>query len=105
MSATEIYGHNIPEILRDVLQSWMPPPFVVEQIEAVITDLEQAGWVSVDERLPRLGLIVLAWEANLNEAMRGERVHCRKLDKPIWASPHGLGMEVSHWMPLPEPPE
>lgn len=68
------------------------------------------GWISVEDRLPPVSTRVLCWDMN-----RGVKEICSlkpigvKTDFP-WVtdvdSPMGrTAWEVTHWMPLPEPPE
>ena len=63
----------------------------------------QQEWVSVEDRLPEMGDVVLAFEPHcrvnddkgLEVLMVDDEFDERKSDGSPW---------VSHWMPLPEPP-
>lgn len=55
-----------------------------------------AGWVSVEERLPEVGASVLYYEPG---RMVGRTCH----DGRDWILPHKSN--VTHWMPLPEAPK
>ena len=63
-------------------------------------------WVSVKDRMPNKGENVLVfatakyskgWEFAIDRLEEGEK-------EPIWLYTHGW-FEVTHWMPLPEPPQ
>ena len=56
----------------------------------------EPGWISVDKALPEEGDNVLVYCAESGEIT----TDCWWCDE--W---HMLGEEVTHWMPLPEPPK
>lgn len=69
-------------------------------------NIEREAWISVKERLPNKGQNVLVfcnsryakgWKFAIDSLEEGEK-------NPIWIYTHGW-FEVTHWMPLPEPPE
>ena len=67
----------------------------IEKLEAKIGELESAQqWISVDDRLPdiRAGWILAYWDDG---------------DITLWRAKKLAGGKdyVTHWMPLPEPPE
>lgn len=78
----------------------------MEQIRKLVFDM--AEWISVKDRLPKRGEKVLAYmdfsqlgfdnEISDNTYM-GKLVGTKK-DVWVWQSDY-----VTHWMPLPEPPE
>ena len=57
------------------------------------------NWISVDDRLPNPGQEVLVY---LPEMIETTIYHGSKWDEP-WDTMHGD--EITHWMPLPEPPK
>lgn len=67
-------------------------------------------WISVDEELPQLsspasGMIyVLVWCDNKKEAYKGVRLGSEH--DFFWGCYPGsaIDADVTHWMPLPEPP-
>ena len=68
-------------------------------------NIEREAWISVKERLPNKGQNVLVfcnsryakgWKFAIDRLEEGEK-------NPIWIYTHGW-FEVTHWMPLPEPP-
>lgn len=72
-------------------------------------------WISVEDRLPNYGDVVLIFEtgywamgANVARFVRDE-VRDNNKRPYSWYAPQGpmhwLGQDVSHWMPLPEPPD
>jgi hypothetical protein len=64
-------------------------------------------WIAVSERLPEEDEDVLVMTAEGKFASGG--MHVASLDEDgVWYPSHGDGWEfpdVTHWMPLPEPPE
>lgn len=81
--------------------------------ECIAQTLYNAGyrkqeWISVDERLPeKTGLYLIVWDGSVAAAYRhthwtlGEFWN-NDLDGGISVIPDS---EVTHWMPLPEPPK
>lgn len=69
------------------------------------SELLERRWIPVDERLPELETPVLVLDRRRNQMVRT----LRKLssDKEPVFRPDGLapGKHITHWMPLPEPPE
>lgn len=76
-----------------------------------------AEWISVEDKLPEIGLDVLVYckaqDADFSDFIE---VSVRNLYKPTpWSDeepawgirfiPFGGAFEVTHWMPLPEPPK
>ena len=63
-------------------------------------------WISVKERLPGEGKDVLVYATS--KFIGGSKITTDRLEEgekhPIWIYTHGW-FEVTHWMPLPEPPE
>jgi Protein of unknown function (DUF551) len=59
---------------------------------------EARRWIPVEERLPELGVDVLVLHSGKRE------VAWRHVVDGDWMSNAALG-EITHWMPLPEPPE
>lgn len=61
-------------------------------------------WISVKDRLPEIGVRVLTLD-------KWRHIHDRKLYQyrsgGLVFTPDGLkpGNDVTHWLPLPEPPE
>ena len=70
--------------------------------EEIAVTQERTRWVPVTERLPEVGRkVLISWTAN------GEicfDTAFRLIDG--WSATHWeLSADVTHWMPLPEPPE
>lgn len=64
----------------------------------ILKEMQMVRWIPVTERLPEEGQLVLCW----SKACGGAIVFgCRNGDMIFT----GLDDEVSHWMPLPNPPE
>lgn len=66
----------------------------------------RGAWVSVEERIPNKGENVLVFATE--KYTKGHKFVIDRLEEgekePIWMYTHGW-FEVTHWMPLPEPPE
>lgn len=69
-------------------------------------------WISVEERLPEPGERVLATNGNIvGEAYITNALPLEKISAARWKRHYGASWmaafdaDVTHWMPLPEPPE
>jgi len=66
-------------------------------------------WISVKDRLPKCGELVLIYVANLNKSKGAYALDkCRKVNgKKEWEfyNKSNADFNVTRWMPLPEPPE
>ena len=60
-------------------------------------------WIPVTERLPDKGKVVLA--LGKRHATSGMFQGTSKYDPKLWHWRGGMLKEVTHWMPLPEPPK
>lgn len=60
-------------------------------------------WISVKDKLPEKDIIVLAFDGTYIETMQ---YWYDEEGKQIWFSPPAPPKDnVTHWMPLPKPPE
>lgn len=61
-------------------------------------------WISVEERLPEIGVPVLTLDKYGH--MRDRKLY-RFINGFVSFTPDGLvpGKHITHWMPMPEPPE
>lgn len=73
--------------------------FAIEIIDEQPTIEPKQEWISVKDRLPEEKVKVLVV---LGSNIRGKRI-C--IDQRIPGKWRGLGCLVTHWMPMPEPPE
>lgn len=92
--------HTIKEIAWRGEQAEVVPIQIVESQDANGVTVQE--WIPVTERLPAYGEIVLAFgKRHATSGMfRGTT------SKPNWWHWKGnMYKEVSHWMPLPEPPK
>ena len=71
-----------------------------DRIAELEAELEQFRWVSVEERLPEYGKLVLTLSDNGPEVD-----YLKTSDKFTQDHPTDCGMPVTHWMPLPAPPK
>lgn len=66
------------------------------------------NWISVDERLPETHVLVLAHE---RFGVVGAKTHIayrsflHSMNGFTWFSTRDEKLDVTHWMPLPPPPE
>jgi hypothetical protein len=67
---------------------------------ATVGPLPSSVWIPVAERLPEDDVNVLM----VVEVEEGENVWIGWRDKDGWFTMDGTGVDVTHWMPLPESP-
>lgn len=73
-----------------------------------VLEVAMGEWISVDERLPEPNGSYLVYVQNPDDNRRG--TISRKKYMPAqrgWTmkrDERGMGLKVTHWMPLPEPP-
>ena len=96
---------DVREKLIEILRKPIFPHELVDPTEAVADYLLDNGvtvqeWISVEDELPEDQEEVLV----LTQSKNG----VRNVDKGYWAIDHFIHRgrsEVTHWMPMPEPPE
>lgn len=81
-------------------------------VDMKICDANNAGWISVRDRLPNCNGIYLVWRPHYFGGEIGEPVVCYFDGQNTWHDSYGVDFErilnpddVTHWMPLPEPPK
>ena len=101
---------DVREKLIEILGKPIFPHELVDPIEAVADYLLDSGvtvqeWISVKDRMPEAGGYVVCI-AKRNPFSRFMPMVAR-IEKKGWANPitDQYISEVTHWMPLPEPPE
>ena len=105
---------DVREKLIEILRKPIFPHELADPIEAVADYLLDSGvtvqeWVSVDDRLPEEGEYVLCVLKGFNYG--GKIQVCKFVpadkfkDKPYFEHFRNGFPSVTHWMPLPEPPE
>ena len=74
---------------------------IVEFDEAAdaIEELSKPRWIPVTERLPEHG-----WYLAYGPTIKMEVLHFHSVEE-VWSSERYYDIEVTHWMPLPEPPK
>lgn len=84
----------------------------IEEVKATLKTLKAREWISVKDRLPEEGALVLvAFDVDIglgetrqvDTAMRQEDVFCGGGLDNYLSFP--CEVDVTHWMPLPTPPE
>ena len=101
---------DVREKLIEILKKPIFPHELVDPTEAVADYLLDNGvtvqeWISVDDRLPETGGYVVCI-AKRNPFSRFMPMVAR-IEKNGWANPitEQYISEVTHWMPLPQPPK
>ena len=105
---------DVREKLIEILRKPIFPHELVDPTEAVSDYLLDSGvtvqeWISVDDRLPEEGEYVLCVLKGFNYG--GKIQVCKFVpadkfkDKPYFEHFRNGFPSVTHWMPLPEPPE
>lgn len=77
----------------------------VEELEA---ELERHRWILVSERLPETNkqvIVLLTTDRRVNGDGHYNGVPPQGHDWPLWSTDEGFDLDVTHWMPLPDPPE
>ena len=108
----------IPQVdSSDFPMQWVPSAYECSIIDAQAKEIEKLRgqlprWIPVTERLPELqswgasevvlGLIKSENAPSLNKLHN--LTLCVYCDNGIWSMP-GRYVAITHWMPLPEPPE
>lgn len=64
-----------------------------------IEELSKLRWIPVNERLPEHG-----WHLAYGPTIKMEVLHFHCVEE-VWSSERYYNIEVTHWMPLPEPPK
>ena len=98
---------------RDYVGRWSDPVCLVEDALTI------SGWISIKDRMPKLGQEVLVYAIGKINGFIGDRVYaiCKCYIQHILPSSPGhevwstlwqyfhTDYEITHWMPLPEPPK
>lgn len=62
--------------------------------------MKRSEWISVNEKLPKIGVPVLVTDKQGNVCIRA--ITCKINGKKRWSQGKS---DITHWMPLPNPPE
>ena len=122
----DVDGHNYPNLAlmrisayhksRGDTVGWYGQPLIYHDMVTDSPDpdmgrdcghfIRSQRWIPVTERLPDTDKDVLVYATT--KFIGGSKIAIDKLEegeqRPIWLYTHGW-FEVTHWMPLPEPPE
>jgi hypothetical protein len=66
--------------------------------------IEKTRWIPIEERLPEKGSVVLTYDAK-NDICISDPVTYSRDFRGIFQGIFGIDDGVTHWMPLPNPPE
>lgn len=63
-------------------------------------------WISVKDKMPRINEVVLVYDKFIEDVSTGYISEFLG-DRVVWIIDYGQSIsdEVTHWMPLPEPPK
>ena len=82
------YAQELAGLVDDLME---------QKLESNLKALESGGWISVEERLPDEEGLYLTWDKAPSYGISW--FDMRSLSKYTWQH------EITHWMPLPEPPK
>lgn len=93
--------HKAVEWVKDAIKA-------IEDLEERIAIMSEGGWISVKDKLPDQRIGVLVYCPEYNNVFAGELNDYLK--KGQWyffddEIKHPIKDEVTHWMPMPKPPE
>ena len=81
---------------------------LLEDALAYIWQLEEKvpRWISVEERLPERGITKCSACVKCGDGLKRGVCASYNAELKLWTGWHGekIGNEITHWMPLPEPP-
>ncbi|EFC9329347.1 DUF551 domain-containing protein, partial [Escherichia coli] len=87
----------------ETLMHWMRVAY-----EAGNSPVIPDGWISCSERMPEIRQTVIGWnEYAVRQCVytRNEYAKTQKGREPRFETLTGIWHGVTHWMPLPEPPQ
>ena len=90
------------ELVALLRKKYDKAPMVMEAADA-IEELSKPRWIPVTERLPEDGSDILAVQSCCGEV----RIIPANYDRGVWYDCifNRIAEHITHWMPLPEPPE
>ncbi|EFH7316286.1 DUF551 domain-containing protein [Escherichia coli] len=91
----------------------IPPGDMVEIVEIAMrkagnSPVTPDGWISCSERMPEIRQTVIGWNGYAVRQCvytRNEYAKTQKGREPRFETLTGIWHGVTHWMPLPEPPQ
>ena len=93
----------------DDLKKWIMEVPIKDMETAIDNATTIGGWISVEDRLPEKGEIVLALVKATNPSYGQYHVIAALQNDGLWDSWDEefciSGDPITHWMPLPEPPK
>lgn len=99
--AEEFFDKCSPELREDVLKQNEVFKIAITALRSM-QETTKPGWISVKERLPKDFDQALVYDGDKHYPIG----ICHKGESGIWHSDMAYGMgTITHWMPLPEPPE
>lgn len=89
--------------------SWSCVGRLIKDVFAYVQQLEaqQPRWISVNDRLPERGITRCIIAVKLGNGLKGTLCARYNADLKSWSGWYSdkITNEVTHWMPLPQPPE
>lgn len=104
-------GLGIPAITRskNIADSWLSKGWYVQPLYiAKPVPVTPDGWISCSERMPEIRQTVIGWNGYAVRQCvytRNEYAKTQKGREPRFETLTGIWHGVTHWMPLPEPPQ
>lgn len=78
----------------------------IENLPAAdVIERRNGKWIPVTERLPEEGKYVLVYGKELHPNPHASQIEVSKVYDGNYWSGFGRTGKITHWMPLPEPPE
>lgn len=104
---TVFYVHH-REIYKAMLAAAPKPQNAPQNIPAGKSTVTPDGWISCSERIPEIRQTVIGWNGYAVRQCvytRNEYAKTQKGREPRFEILTGIWHGVTHWMPLPEPPQ
>lgn len=106
----EFFDQCSPALQKELIEQKEVFELAISAIRAAPKHLDREAWVSVDDKLPQDEKEVLAYygfnhgDGDLGMRFMGTLTYFAHDPEPHWQH-KSTGITVTHWMPLPEPPE
>lgn len=91
------YAQDIATKAADAIEKMDGKHFMMKRTAEWLAE-KVPRWIPVTERLPEHG-----WYLAYGPTIKMEVLHFHSVEE-VWSSERYYNIEVSHWMPLPEPP-
>lgn len=104
--AIDTYNDVAKQMMEEAVRIMSPQDQLADVSKVMNSPEKPDGWISVKERLPEKGLHVLTYGIYTRNLIVAWRDDCDEfLGMYEWVNEHESLDQVTHWMPLPEPPK